>query len=182
MSDSEEEELNVFQRNAPKRKAVISDDSFIAEPVSDSDSAPPAPFPKVLEPVWVWQRRHAKLWVSVFLCSILNFSAGRKCQQANQLLNQQRASRAVSPGHVTTSTNHSRECDRWWFSPSDNFQLFRMIMWKLPRLQLNRNRNRKRLQPKNHQPPKNHQQQQRRMLQVRKSWALRAACCLQLAF
>lgn len=54
MSDSEEEELNVFQRNAPKRKAVISDDdSFIPEPVaiSDSDSAPPAPFPKVLQPV-----------------------------------------------------------------------------------------------------------------------------------
>lgn len=54
MSDSEEE-LSVFEKkNAPKRKAVISDDdSFLPEPLAtaDSDADSPAPFPKVPEPV-----------------------------------------------------------------------------------------------------------------------------------
>lgn len=52
MSDSEEE-LDVFEKNAPKRKAVISDDSFLPEPftTADSDADSPAPFPKVPEPV-----------------------------------------------------------------------------------------------------------------------------------
>lgn len=104
----------------------------------------------------------------------INFSAGRKWQKANQLLNPHRASRPVSPGHVTTSTNHNHECDRWWFSPCDNFQLLQMIRWQLPRLQLNRNL--KRLQPKKLQPPKSQQQQQRGKLQVIRSASLRAAC------
>lgn len=54
MSDSEEE-LNVFGRkNAPKRKAVISDDdSFIPEPaaMASGNADSPAPSPKVPEPV-----------------------------------------------------------------------------------------------------------------------------------
>lgn len=54
MSDSEEESNLVEKKNAPKRKAVISDDdSFLPEPVAvaDSDADSPAPFPKVPEPV-----------------------------------------------------------------------------------------------------------------------------------
>lgn len=54
------------------------------------------------------------------------FSAGRKWQKANQLLNQWRASPAVSPCHVIISTNQNRLCERWVFSiwwvpaPSDD--------------------------------------------------------------
>lgn len=52
MSDSEEE-LNVFgKKNAPKQKALISDDeSLIPEPVAMADSDSPVPFPKVAQPV-----------------------------------------------------------------------------------------------------------------------------------
>uniref|UniRef100_H2UY95 DNA topoisomerase 2 n=1 Tax=Takifugu rubripes TaxID=31033 RepID=H2UY95_TAKRU len=94
LSDSEEE-WNFHGKNAPKRKAVISDDdSFIP----DADS--PAPSPKVPEPV--------------------------KWQKANRLVNQRRASPAVSPCHVTISTNQNHLCERWVFSiwwfpaPSDD--------------------------------------------------------------
>lgn len=176
LSDSEED-LQDFKKNVPKRRAVISDDdSFIPEP-ADSDIDSPAPLPKVPEPVWVWQRCHTTLCISPPLFT-LYFSAGRKWQKANRLWNQERASRAVSPGHVTMLTNHNHACESWAFSPCDDFQHLRMSRWRLPRLQWKRNL--KRLQPKNLQPPKN-QQQQRRKLQVISS-ALRAACCLRFTF
>lgn len=57
MSDSENEFDDWGKKDAPKRKAIISDDdaSFALEPsaMTDSDADSPAPPPKAPEPAWV---------------------------------------------------------------------------------------------------------------------------------
>lgn len=73
-----------------------------------------------------WQRCHTKGCESFPLFN-QNFPTVRKWQKANRLLNQQRASRAVSPGRVIISTSHNHVCEgwrifsMWWFpAPSDD--------------------------------------------------------------
>lgn len=55
MSDSENEFDDWGKEGAPKRKAAISDDddSFVPEPMADSEVDSPAPPPKAPEPMWV---------------------------------------------------------------------------------------------------------------------------------
>lgn len=57
MSDSENEFDDWGKKDAPKRKAIISDDdaSFAPEPtaMTDSDADSPAPPPKAHKPAWV---------------------------------------------------------------------------------------------------------------------------------
>lgn len=54
-SDSENEFDDWGKKEAPKRKAAISDDddSFAPEPMADSDMDSPAPPPKAPAPAWV---------------------------------------------------------------------------------------------------------------------------------
>lgn len=59
VSDSEDEFDDWGKKDAPKRKAVISDDdtSFAPEPSAVADSDMDSPAPPRKEPAWVWDTR-----------------------------------------------------------------------------------------------------------------------------